>query len=105
MNCYEITFLVEDKKNAEEFTSLVTTSNGSITKEDYMGEKLLAYPIDKKTKAHYYTIQIEIQKADLEELKKKLQFNPIVMRYLILARDEEPTQKKPAKPKKTKSKK
>ncbi|MCA9371907.1 30S ribosomal protein S6 [Candidatus Woesebacteria bacterium] len=94
MNTYEITFLVNDKKAADTFKKAVTALKGKITNDEYIGERLLAYPIGKEAKAHYYSINVDMPHEALDELKKKMQLEPIVMRYLVLKTEEEEKEEK-----------
>jgi ribosomal protein S6 len=53
-------------------------------KEENLGEKTLAYSIKKNHTALFYIFQIEIDKKNISELKKKLNFNDKILRYLLV---------------------
>lgn len=91
MNTYEITFLSEDKKESENLLKLLESMSGVKKSEKSWGKRTLAYPIDKKSDAEYNTWTIELTKAKMSDFKKKLNFEKVVMRYLIL---EQPKVKK-----------
>ena len=81
---YELTFMLEDAKKEGEVVKLVETETGTKGTMTTMGERTLAYPIDKKRKAHYFTWTGEMTAPVATALRKKLQFNNTLMRYLLL---------------------
>lgn len=84
MNTYEFTFLLENETDEKEVKSIIKDQKGVITEETPWGKQTLAYPIDKKTAAYYFTHKLELEPSSLSEFKKKLNFNEKIMRYLIL---------------------
>ncbi len=104
MNTYELTFLVEDAKSLSKLEEILSTFGGSKLAEQPWGKRMLAYPIEKKTTAEYYTWQIALDRSKLNEFKTKLNYDNVVMRYLFLAKDEivEAPKKAVKAPKKTK---
>lgn len=68
---------------------MLEASSGTLQNEEKWGKRTLAYPINKETSAEYFTWKIEIGEANLNELKKKLNFNEKLIRYLILKSDEQ----------------
>lgn len=88
MNRYELTFLLVNPKDADKIKELVTSLKGKITEEKHWGTLALAYPINKLSSTDYFTWQIDIEAKHLNELKQKLNFNDIIVRYLLLKRDE-----------------
>lgn len=88
MNTYEFTFILDDEKELAEIKKALKTHSGKLVKETAWGEKTFSYPIDKKLKSNYYTWQIEIEKKDLGEFEKKLEYNEKLIRHLILAAGE-----------------
>jgi len=84
MNTYEITFLSTEKKESENLLKLLESFSGVKKSEKSWGKRTLAYPIDKKTEAEYNTWIVELTREKMSDFKKKLNFENIVMRYLIL---------------------
>lgn len=84
MNTYEFTFLVDDEAEVKNLKSVIDSYEGKIESEKNWGERELAFTIDKKNKAKYYTWRISLSPKDLFDFKKKLNFNDKLMRYLIL---------------------
>ena len=60
--------------------------DGKIHRLEDWGRRQLAYPINKVRKAHYILMNIECDKAVLDELKSLFRFNSAVIRNLILSR-------------------
>lgn len=81
---YEITFLLPEEAEAKNLKDLIASLNGKIEKEDQWGKRNLAYPINKKASAFYFHWLIEINQSNVAELKKKLNFNEKLIRYLLL---------------------
>ncbi len=85
MSQYSLTFLLNEEAELKTLKELVVSLGGVIKKEEKWGEKSLAYPIKNIRSAHYYQWQMEIEKNKIFELKKKLNYNEKLIRYLILA--------------------
>ena len=84
MNTFELTFLVDDQKSAIKLEEVLVSFKGKKVHELSLGKKLLAYPIDKKTSADYFVWRIELDKKNVKDFKQKLNFDNVVMRYLLL---------------------
>jgi len=94
MTTYELTFLVEDPKSLTKLEEVLTTFGGKKIKELPWGKRLLEYPIEKQSQAEYYTWHITIDKNKLNELKIKLNYDKVVLRYLFLMKEEATTEPK-----------
>jgi small subunit ribosomal protein S6 len=81
---YELTFLLNDKEELKNIKGLVSTLKGKVEKEDDWGEKTLAYPIKNNRTAHFYNYTVTMEKGQVTEFKKRLNFNEKVLRYLLL---------------------
>lgn len=93
MYTYEFTFLVEDAKALKPVEKALESFSGKRLNENAWGKRLLAYPINKITGAEYYTWQIQIDPNQLEEFKKKLNYDKLVLRYLLLNQEHTPVNK------------
>jgi len=93
MRHYEIVVLVHPDQSdqaaamAERYKSMIESSGGSIHRSEDWGRRLLAYPIDKIHKAHYFLMNIECGSEALEELTSAFRFNDAVMRHLVVKRN------------------
>lgn len=86
MSKYDFTFLLNEEAELTTLKGLIESLRGKISKEETWGEKTLAYPIKKNRRAHYYQWQLEMEKKNILEFKKKLNFNEKLIRYLFLAK-------------------
>ena len=81
---YDFVFLLNEDAELTNIKQLVTSFKGKVSTENKIGEKRLAYPIKKSTTAKMYEWTMELEPSKLEELKKKLNFNEKLLRYLLL---------------------
>src|ERR1700738_4458057 len=72
----------------ERYKKIIAATNGAVHRFEDWGRRQLAYPINKVHKAHYVLMNIECDKATIEELESSFRFNDAVLRYLILQKDE-----------------
>jgi len=74
-------------KNYAEF---LKTNGAEIVFEEYWGLKQLAYPIDKKTTGHYYTIEFKVAESTdlIERLELNYRRDENVLRYLTVMLDK-----------------
>ena len=77
--------------------SLVESFKGKVLSEEKWGKKTLAYPIKKNISANFYNWTIEINKKDIQELRKKLNFNEKLMRHLLLQKEDKTVKLKTVK--------
>lgn len=84
---YELTFLTKEESELKNIKDLIEFFKGKVTREEKWGEKTLAYSIKKNHTALFYNFQLEIDKKNIAELKKKLNFNDKILRYLLLVKE------------------
>jgi len=90
MRHYEIVLIIHPDQSEQvpamlqRYKGLVTGKNGKVHRTEDWGRRQLAYPIDKIAKAHYICLNIEADRATLEELEHGFKFNDAVMRHLIV---------------------
>ncbi|NTU73376.1 30S ribosomal protein S6 [Candidatus Roizmanbacteria bacterium] len=87
MDVYELTLLLNIDNDVKAYKEHVASVGGTITEEIVWKNKPLAYPIKKQTNATYYIWKLEIAKDRVNELKKKLNFDEQLLRYLLLKVD------------------
>lgn len=94
---YETTLILTPVLTQEEVKNLVSqyaeflkTNGAEIVHEEYWGLKQLAYPIEKKTTGHYFTL--EFKNAGDDSLIDKLELNyrrdENILRFLTIALDK-----------------
>jgi small subunit ribosomal protein S6 len=90
MRHYEIVLIIHPDQSEQvpamlqRYKGLVTGKSGKIHRVEDWGRRQLAYPIDKIAKAHYICLNIEADRATLEELEHGFKFNDAVIRHLIV---------------------
>jgi len=81
---YELTLLLPEEAEIKGIKELIASFAGKVEKEEKWGKRSLVYPIKKNTSAYYYCYRLEMDQKNIGELKKKLNFNEKLMRYLLL---------------------
>lgn len=59
----------------------------SIVKEDDMGERSLAYPIKKQTRAHYFIFVVEMDPEKAHQTEQQLRHNEDILRFLMVRQE------------------
>ena len=91
MRHYEIVLIIHPDQSEQvpamiqRYKGLVTAKAGKIHRVEDWGRRQLAYQIDKIAKAHYVCLNIEADRATLEELEHGFKFNDAVIRHLIVS--------------------
>ena len=92
MRHYEIVVLIHPDQSdqsaamVERYKVIVEESGGKVHRLEDWGRRLLAYPIEKIHKAHYYLMNIECALEPLNELVGAFKFNDAVLRHLVIKR-------------------
>lgn len=84
MSQYEITFLLVEEEELANIKKLFDSFKAIITSETAWGKKTLAYPINKNLAAYYFNCKFDIVPNSVVELKRKLNFDEKLLRYLLL---------------------
>ena len=89
MRHYEIVFLVHPDQSEqvsgmiERYAKMVKDQNGVVHREEDLGRRQLAYPINKIHKAHYVLLNIECEQNTLDEIESVFRFNDAIIRYMV----------------------
>jgi len=59
----------------------------TIKKEEDMGDRILAYPIRKKDRGHYFLYVIECAGEPIKTVSKNLKLRPEILKYLFVRQD------------------
>ncbi|MCX4255001.1 MAG: 30S ribosomal protein S6 [Bacilli bacterium] len=96
MTNYEIMFIVKTtmesdkiKKTIDTMKKIVTDGKGKIVETKEMGEKKLAYPINKELNGYYYVLKIEATPEVVKEFDRRALIDESILRHLIIKLDEE----------------
>ena len=98
MNKYELALVVSAKLDSEAIAATVQRAKdyierfgGTIGEVEEWGKRKLAYEIQKQTEAYYFFINFEAEPQVPAQLESVLRIMDNVLRYLVLAKDENDT--------------
>ena len=101
MRHYEIVFLVHPDQSEqvpamlERYRGMIEGGGGAIHRLEDWGRRQLAFPIAKLHKAHYVLMNVECDKAVLDELVGAFRFSDAVLRHLVISMTEAVTEPSP----------
>lgn len=91
MNKYELMFIVrsdmeeaEIKKTAENMKKILTDNKATIIEEKAMGQKELAYEINKMKTGYYFLYVIEATSEAINEFERVSRINESILRHLTI---------------------
>jgi small subunit ribosomal protein S6 len=73
----------------ENLQQIVTDQGGTVTKNEDMGRRNLAYPIGRKTEGHYVLLEVDGSGREIAELERRMRVNDQVIRYITVRVDED----------------
>jgi small subunit ribosomal protein S6 len=95
MNKYEIMFIVRadideetQKKTVKTFEKVLTDMKSKIVENKDMGQKKLAYPINKQVRGNYYLFNVEATAAAVNEFDRKAKIDENILRHIIIREEE-----------------
>src|SRR5215207_6035592 len=93
---YEVIFIVDPDTQEEEMTRLttnlsgvITDQGGTITRNEVLGRRQLAYRIGRKHEGVYVIFEVEGTGSEIAELERRMRVNDQIMRYMTVRVDEE----------------
>jgi len=93
---YEVVFIVDPKAGEEDVTRLtenlqhiIAEQGGTVTKNESMGRRHLAYNIGRNTEGIYHLFEVEGSGKEIAELERRMRVNDQVLRYLTVRVDED----------------
>ena len=96
MRTYELMYIIDPRVSEEEsegvhetVKKLVTDGGAEITRDEDMGRRKLAYPIDKQTEGRYRLLYLHSETGfhGVPELERRLEQSDKVLRYLTVRTD------------------
>lgn len=60
----------------------------TLTKEEDMGDRLLAYPVRKNDRGHYVLYTIQSTAEPLKTISRTLKLRPEILKHLFVRKDE-----------------
>ncbi len=95
MNKYEIMFIVRadiDEKTGKDtvaaFEKVLTDMKAKIINTKDMGQKKLAYPINKQLRGNYYVLNVEASAAAVKEFDRKAKIDENILRHIVIREEE-----------------
>lgn len=96
MRTYEITFILKPDLPEEEMDrfvsqmeAIVTSTGGTIRKIEKMGQRRLAYVIDRYREGQYVLFALDCEVATVREFERRLRVTDSVIKFLTVRVDEE----------------
>jgi small subunit ribosomal protein S6 len=95
MNKYEIMFIVRadideetQKKTVKTFEKVLTDMKSKIESNKDMGQKKLAYPINKQVRGNYYLFNVVATAEAVKEFDRKAKIDENILRHIIIREEE-----------------
>lgn len=95
MTKYEIMFIVKPdleetaiKKEAENLKKVLTDNKSKINEEKVMGQRELAYEMNKYKNGYYFLYTIETTNEAINEFDRIARLNENILRHLIIRIDD-----------------
>ena len=92
MRHYEIVVLLrsgDSERNGgviDRLKAVVADGGGALHRLEDWGDRVLAYPIQKQNRAHYFLLNIECGARVLEVLREEINFSRVIMRHMMVKR-------------------
>ena len=95
MNKYEIMFIVRadiDEKATKDtvaaFEKVLKNMKAKIVNTKDMGQKKLAYPINKQLRGNYYVFDVEASAEAVKEFDRKARIDENILRHIVIREEE-----------------
>src|ERR1051325_5738133 len=89
-------FIIDANASDEDVTRLsdglrqiITDQGGTVTKNENMGRRTLAYPIERKNEGIYVLFEVEGSGREIAELERRMRVNDQIIRYITVRVDED----------------
>ena len=96
LRTYEVMFIVDTtvsdddiKRLNENLQQVIIDQGVTITKQEDMGRRQLAYPIGRQTEGQYVLFEIDGSGREIAELERRMRVNDQVIRYITVRVDED----------------
>jgi small subunit ribosomal protein S6 len=97
MNLYETTFIVnpqideaEIDKQIQAVSKLISDNGGKIVREERIGARRLAYPIDGQNQGYYTAMLYECEPPLLPKIERHMKLGDAYMRHLTIVFEGDP---------------
>ncbi len=91
MTTYELMLILPGSLEVEERTNfsqkikkILTTVKARLIKEEELGVRRLLYPVKRESAGYYFLLTVAIDKKEIKELRRLLNFETKLLRYMLL---------------------
>lgn len=90
MNKYETVMIINNEITKEQRNNVITKvknyilESGTITEEQDLGEKTLAYEVNKHKKGYYYSIKFDAKETSISELERIYRITDEVLKFIVI---------------------
>lgn len=104
MKDYEIVYIIHPdlegsiEKITERIKKVIEDHQGEVVKEENWGKKKLAYPIKKNSVGIYQFLTARMESKKIKDVERILKLSEEIIRFIVVAREEEKESPKRQKP-------
>ncbi|MBI2415268.1 MAG: 30S ribosomal protein S6 [Candidatus Kerfeldbacteria bacterium] len=69
----------------DRLVQLLSTTEATVTFQEDMGRRRLAYPINQQTAGHYLVFEFDAPSTAVQQLNAQLKLDPEILRHLIIS--------------------
>ena len=90
MNKYETAIIINNEITEEQRNTVIEKvknyilENGTITEEQDLGEKRLAYEVNKHNKGYYYLIKFNAKPTSISELERIYRITDEILKFIVV---------------------
>lgn len=90
MNKYETIMIINNEIAERQRNNIITKvkkyilENGTITEEQDLGEKILAYEVNKHKKGYYYSIKFNAKPTSISELERIYRITDEILKFIVV---------------------
>lgn len=93
MRSYELMAIFRTEEDAyqsarEALKTEITKHQGTVSKEEELGERLLAYPINKIGRGKYVLYNVMLSPDQVTQVSRNLTLNKTILRHLFVVTDK-----------------
>lgn len=81
---YELTLVFRPSLTGEAVDAIIEKLKIAEEKRKSWGKRLLSYPLKKEKEGNYIFFETDLKEAEANELKKRLEINDNIIRYLLI---------------------
>ncbi|GHT89227.1 hypothetical protein FACS1894113_3740 [Alphaproteobacteria bacterium] len=95
MSFYEVVFIVKQEASASHVDAvaksvieIIKNNGGEVSKTEFCGLRMFAYPIQKRKRGHYILLNVTAEGQCISKVERLLRLNEDVCRFLNVKVDE-----------------